>query len=426
MDQNSLIMHGQTSLATTPSARYPSTVNGYRRPQVRLRSLEDLGESFLEEWRELEKHSTHRNPFQSPGYVLAAARHLPGVQQPLVCTVEQQGVLQGLFVLEAVSWSRRLPLRHLRAWQTPHTYLDAPLLRADRAEAALDLFWNFLTHGDHEWHGVEFSRFPHAEAMTDLFDRTAHDQGITCLQGRVWERACLNLHSGTAQESTQFLTLKRLKSLRRGWRELEKQGDVRFEIVNDPHRTADCAEEFMRLESLGWKSSVGTAIASSLEHQRFFREMITQFNAREEVFFTRLLINEEAVASVVHLKSGNAAYAFKLGWNPAMERGCPGFQLKLKTAMHAAEQLPELQLVDSCSSPGSFIERVWPHRRKFCNRVYVSSPVGQLASSMVSSLRWVRDKSVEMSRHLFCLDARTQGTGCVNASSRSSSIGKGS
>lgn len=368
---------------------------------IRLRTLADVDERFHHAWLDLEQHASSRNPFQSAHYVLAAARNLTEVSPPVILSIESRGELLGLCVFENIAASRRLPIRHLRAWQSPHTYFDAPLLRTGSEARALETLWNYLLRGSHEWHGVEFPRFPNHDPVTQIFDETSRAERITCLKGTCWERASLHLRDGSDHEVLKHLSVKRAKSLRRGWRELEKLGEVRFEFQQDPDQIEQCAEELMSLENLGWKADVRTALASQRSHQQFFREMVSGFARQREVFFTRILVDGRSVINVVNLVAQGTAYAFKLGWDPATERGCPGFQVKLQTGLQGHSQLSGIQLIDSCSSPGSFIEHVWPGRRSFCQRVYVTSPVGNLTASMVNGLRWVRDTSRAVSRKLF-------------------------
>ncbi|WP_437227859.1 GNAT family N-acetyltransferase [Planctomicrobium sp. SH661] len=370
--------------------------NGLR---VNLRTLADVDERFRRAWRELEADSSTQNPFSSADYVMAAARYLPEVAPLLILTVEERGELLGLGIFENSNGDRRLPVKHLRAWQTPHTYFDVPLLRSGREVRTMERIWSYFLHSRHDWHGVEFPRFPNQIPLTRVFTETSEAAGIVCHKGTCWERASLLTNDCDSGSILQHLSVKRSKSLRRGWRELEKAGTVEFEIQQDPDLIPQCAEELMKLESLGWKSDVGTALASHAAHQRFFREMVGNLNEQNRIFVSRLLVNREAVASVVHLQAGDVAYAFKLGWNPAAERGCPGFQLKLQTALLAQEKLPGIRMIDSCSSPGSFIEHIWPHRRSFCNRLYLTSPVGNLAATMVNGLRWVRNNACAVTRH---------------------------
>ena len=114
---------------------------------LRVRTIADVDEWFCQAWRDLEKDSLSGNPFCSPEYVLPAVRHLSEVARPYFLTVESRGEMLWLGVFESVAGSRRLPVPHLRAWQTPHTYLDAPLIRRGHAQDACEVFWDFLSKG---------------------------------------------------------------------------------------------------------------------------------------------------------------------------------------------------------------------------------------------------------------------------------------
>ncbi|SFJ62785.1 GNAT family N-acetyltransferase [Planctomicrobium piriforme] len=369
--------------------------------QVQVRSLSEMDSRLIDAWQDLEASASIRNPFVSPAYVIPAARHLPGVAEPVIITIEQQGQMLGLGVFENRARSRRLPVRHLRSWQTPHTYFDGLLLRDGDSGRALQEFWAFLARGHHDWHGVDFPRMPVDEPATRLLDASAQQIDGFCLEGTPWSRACLLPQESDAGTILQTISVKRAKSLRRGWRELEKSGTVHFEFQQDPGQMAACAEELMHLENLGWKCDIGTSLAANSAHTRFFRELIFRMNEQGNVSFTRLRIDDRAVASVVNFRAGDTLYAFKLGWDPEFERGCPGFHLKMQTAAHAGAHFPDVRMIDSCSQPGSFIEHVWPQRRAFCSRTYVTSPVGSLAASMVQGLRWVRNSAVAVSKNLF-------------------------
>ncbi|WP_437187921.1 GNAT family N-acetyltransferase [Planctomicrobium sp. SH668] len=379
----------------------PFRAKGANDWKVRVRSLGEVNPSFLRQWKDLEQVASSPNPFLSSGFVMAAAAQLRTVADPLILTVEHNRELQFLGVFENRFASRRMPLRHLRSWKTPHTYLDAPLFRQGMEEHAVERFWDFLIHGRHEWHAVDFPKFPNQESISRIFDETSIELSVGCVKGTCWSRASMNFSESSQADVQSHLSLKRIKSLRRSRRELEKFGDVRYEIVRDFDRIDTCASELVRLESMGWKMSHGTAIAASSAEQQFFLSMISNLNQNQNVFFTRLLVDERAVISVAHLVSGDSAYAFKLGWDPAMERGAPGFLIKYLTAMEATESLPEIQMIDSCSMPGSFIERVWPHRRSFCSRTYLTSPVASVTASMLTGLRWMKNRMGAVSWSLF-------------------------
>jgi len=279
-----------------------------------------------------------------------------------------------------------MPLPHLRSWQTPHTYGDGLLLRRGHEAAVLRAFWAALAHHGHG-HAVEFPRFPLEQAGEDAWIETAGGAGVKVFQGTTWKRAALRLDHEADRSTIETVSLQRARSLRRGWKALERVGPVRFEIVRERSQIPRCLEDLLRLEDLGWKGELGTSLASLESRSRFFRDMVLALAERRRVAFSRLLVGERAVASVAHLLAGDVVHAFKIGWDPEFERGCPGFQMKVRMAAEAAAAFPGIRLIDSCSSEGSFIEKVWPDRRTFALTMFAVGTLAKASASLVGGLR---------------------------------------
>jgi len=357
---------------------------------VRLEPLTALEHWMLSAWEELDDDLVSGNPFLSPGFVIPAARRLSGPCPPLVLTIEQSGDLIGLGVFEDCPRSRRLPLRHLRSWRTPHSYQDGLLLRPGCEQTALQEFWTFLSQSGHVWHGVEFPRMPEDDPVTSQLHRASRESSTRLLKGTCWQRASLQLNSGRECDVVEHLSIRRARSLRRGWRQLERSGEVSFRFVNDPEQTVQSMEALLVLENMGWKGEQSTSLLAHSSGELFYREMFSQLNSRGRIAFSEIRIGDDVVASLIHLFSGETSFAFKLGWNPQYERGAPGFQLMFHTALQAGKRLEGMTLMDSCSQPGSFIEHLWPHRRTFCSRLYSTSRLGHSALALVKGARWFR------------------------------------
>lgn len=345
----------------------------------------ELTPDFFDRWKGLCGDSLTGTPFLAPEFVSAALRHGIVEEPPLVFACEQGESLIGLGLFSSIGSSFKLPMPHLRAWQTPHTYSDGLLLRCSQELVVLDAFFENLTRGGH-WHAVEFPRCPLRDDFTEIWMESAERRGVRTFEGTTWERAALDLNVPPANDM-QSVSLQRARSLRRGWKSLERHGAVRFEIVRDLSRIPRCLEELLRLEDLGWKGELGTSLASQESHSRFFRDMILGMADRHCVAFSRLLVAERPVAGVAHLISGQVVSAFKLGWDPEFERGCPGFQIKSQLAAQAADAFPGMRLVDSCASPGSFIEKVWSGRRSFALKLFAISSLAKASASVVGGLR---------------------------------------
>lgn len=369
-------------------------------PRVSVVRPDDISAELVARWEQLEAESLTGNPFASPAYVLPAMKHLKSARRPLLLTIEHQEALIGLCVVEAVTASRRLPLPHLRSWRTDHGFLDCPLLHRSAGADAAHALWQFLKERKQGWHGIEFARFPLDTAVAEVMTKTQQDVGIGSWDGTSWERAALITDAEVSDRFMRNVSLRRARSLRKGWRALERLGPVEYHLHRSGPSATASAESLMRLESLGWKSCAGTALSSTADGQQFFREMTNRFAESHRCAFGELTVGDQTVASVVHLLSGKHAFAFKLGWNPDFERGCPGFQLKAQAALQATDALPGIELIDSCANPGSFIERVWPDRRTLCTRIYLTSRLAVASTRVLDGFRRLRSLADSMRREI--------------------------
>jgi CelD/BcsL family acetyltransferase involved in cellulose biosynthesis len=360
--------------------------------QARLLRRSEIDDTFVREWRSLAGRSVSPNPFLDPAFVLPAIDELPDLPDPVFIAVESSnGTLTGLGIFEEVSSSRRMPIAHLRAWQTPHTYLDGLLLDRDSADQAMAAIWSLLLEPGNRWHGVEFPRLKQGDALDSILEQSADQAHIDWQDGRLWTRAALNLDVAAEGESSLSASTKRAKSLRRGWHELQRHGAVEFRIVHESDEIPDATSNFLFLEALGWKAASGTAVDCCPQQRRFFERMVQLFAADDRAFFSQITIDSRPIATVAHLVSGAGAFAYKLGWDPQFERGCPGYQLKAKLAEHASLIPAGVEWVDSCASEGSFIEHVWSGRTTLRNRMFVTSRAGSVIASVLGGLRGIRD-----------------------------------
>jgi CelD/BcsL family acetyltransferase involved in cellulose biosynthesis len=181
----------------------------------------------------------------------------------------------------------------------------------------------------------------------------------------------------------------RRKTLKRNRRRLESYGSVEFRLHRPEPGDSRAVEEFLRLESLGWKGDQGTAMATDANHARFCRELVTGFAARGQVIFGELTVDDRPVASTLNLLSGESLFAFKIGWDPEFAECSPGTLSELNLLEHCHE-VPGLNQIDSCAKPGSYVENVWPWRRKLTTGVFTTSMTGTLAASALSRVKQIK------------------------------------
>jgi CelD/BcsL family acetyltransferase involved in cellulose biosynthesis len=326
---------------------------------------------LLDEWRDLEQRSLLRNPFLSSAFLFPQwqfVEEVPPAQ--LLTVVDQDGrwLLAGIF--EHVRGTSRLPLPHLRAAETHHTFMTGCLIDSDHSEAVSDALWSYLRR--HHLHGLSFPMFPVESPLGQLFRGQCEKSGTVATVDDVCQRATVTPQSGTAMSS------KRAKSLRRGRRALEKLGQVSLKFNHCPLDDLSAVERFLFLESLGWKGESQSAIACRMSEVQAFKATARVLAQENRIHFAELHVDERVIASMCLFRSGSDYSAFKIGWDPQFERGCPGFLLAadLQENMH---HLPGCRSIDSCACPGSFLDHVWPGRMSIGTALFTTTRWGSLA-----------------------------------------------
>lgn len=326
---------------------------------------------LLEEWQDLEHRSLLRNPFLSSAFLFPQWQFVEKVPRAQLLTIvgrDGRWLLAGVF--ERVRGTRRLPLPHLRAAETNHTFMTGCLIDSNHGEAVCDALWSYLQQ--HHLHGISFPMFPIDSPLGELFRAQCKASGNVATADDLYQRATVTPQDGTAMSS------KRAKSLRRGRRALEKLGHVSLKFNHCPLDDLSAVERFLFLESLGWKGESQSAIACRMSEVQAFKATARVLAQQNRIHFAELHVDEQVIASMCLFRSGTNYYAFKIGWDPQFERGCPGFLLAadLQENMH---QLPGCQSIDSCACPGSFLDHIWPGRMSIGTALFTTTRWGSLA-----------------------------------------------
>jgi len=107
-------------------------------------------------------------------------------------------------------------------------------------------------------------------------------------------------------------------------------------------------------------------------------------------WFAELSVGGRVIASSSNLIAGNVGAAFKIGFDPEFAAMGPGIVCELELMRCAPTVLADVDHVDSGSVAGSYIEDLWPLRRRMAAVCYSTSPVGNLALLAVSQLRSIK------------------------------------
>jgi CelD/BcsL family acetyltransferase involved in cellulose biosynthesis len=367
---------------------------GYAAGVVRVA---DLDAPTLAAWRELEGRALESNGYLSPHFVLPALRHLvssSASDAPFLVLVrgldKDPRTLLGVGVFEQRRPSLRLPLRHLKAFRSLHSYRSGLMIDRDHASEAVQAFFRFFCDARAPWHAVTFDQVRRDGTQAALTREHAQRFGARWHQWSETQRAVLVPRDGGEQYIKRVLSPHRTKKLRQARRYLEAHGQVGWRTRVGDEIDSAAIERFLELEHLGWKGEHGTSLRSQPAHELFFREMADGFRPDGRLFLTELTIGSEVIASSCNIISGATGFAFKIGWDPRYARGSPGVLNELEFVRAAPGLFMSLDGIDSGAAEGSFIEGLWADRLWLCSGAFATTRVGWAALAMLGRGRAIK------------------------------------
>jgi hypothetical protein len=222
-------------------------------------------------------------------------------------------------------------------------------------------------------------------------------KGIPFIIRRTWERpVARRLEAKLSLRET--MSAKSRRKLERNQRRLETALGGTMELVdrsNDPL----AVDEFLRLESSGWKGREGDAFAVRPETEQWFRAFCANFAALGRLQLLSLEVAGRTVVMQCWITSGDVAYGMRIGHDA--ELGTFG----LGRLMHVAaiDHLDSIgiNLADPCASPGdaspgnAVLNSLYKQRRPMATLMIATG--GCLDRSAVRSLK-IATPFVEWSR----------------------------
>jgi CelD/BcsL family acetyltransferase involved in cellulose biosynthesis len=198
------------------------------------------------------------------------------------------------------------------------------------------------------------------------------------------------------------IAAKKLKELRRQRRRLEDFGAVVHMAASGP-AAAVALTDFMTLEAAGWKGRAGGAARAHATTESFMREAVTALAAKGDARVDRLIHDGHPVAAAITLRSGNAAWFWKIAYDEAFARASPGVQLTLELTRDLLADA-SLARTDSCAAAGHpMIDHLWKERLTLTDLLIAPSaasmaqfriarPLETLRRALISNAKTIRDK----------------------------------
>ncbi|WP_437187951.1 GNAT family N-acetyltransferase [Planctomicrobium sp. SH668] len=355
--------------------------------------ITEVTPEFIEDWRQLAQSAVDPNPFLEPEFVLSQHQHVKsGTRPDLWYVKDEAGKLMLLGLFQAVEASSVLPFPHLISVSSPYQFQTGILVRREYEREAV---FAFLTH-------LKTSRYRHGLILDSICveSRTAERIytaaaliGFSVQLQNNWLRAALDLSQiDTTQSFEASLSKSRRKSLKGALAKLQKKGTVSFRCIDSAAEVKHATERFLKLEQLGWKSNLGTAIACNESHRAFFEKVANDFSTERKILFGELLIDDQVIASTCNFVEGDTVFAFKIGWNQEYRDGSPGIWAEIYLANYLMRHRPEITMINSCSSAGSYLDRLWPHRIPMGAILLTQSQRAELYKGVRNTLRIAKQK----------------------------------
>lgn len=312
------------------------------------------------ELEDLYANAADQNPFFAPMLIEPALARLATTNAFCAGIRSAQGRLIGFAPFIALRGYARLPVAYAATWMHDHCFYGAPLVRRGcEYEAFAGLFaiadrrGAFIRLQGLDPDGAAFAAAMHAARQSGRLTAISNVQRRAALAGPFDAEAYL----------AQALPAKKRKELRRQRKRMDERGDTVFEILAPDGDVAAWTEQFLTLESAGWKGRAGTALGADARAASFLRESLARAHAAGALQFCRLTCAGANVAMIINFFAHGCGYSFKTAYDESYSRFSPGVQLELELIARLAAD-DAFRSIDSCAQPDHpMIDSLWRGRR---------------------------------------------------------------
>jgi Acetyltransferase (GNAT) domain len=362
---------------------------------------------FLSAWTALLQHAIEPNVFYEPWFLTSALRAFSDrAQSPMDLAVvlvlgepagppsrTPKNELWGLFPLQRRPSGDDLPISHFRLFQHDYSYLPVPLVHRAYADMVVGAFFDWLLGQKRCPPVLAIDDFPiggpfHALVIDEIARRKAH----VFIRDR-WNRALLAPPPSCNAETYEARALagKHRKELRRQKRRLGELGEVTFDILGKDGDVETWLSEFMVLEASGWKGREGTALGSRIPDAIFFLEMARACHQAGRLEATALRLNGQPIVIQILLRSGDGAFAFKIGYDESYSRFSPGVLLEIDLIERVVNSKLAAWIDSAATRDHPMINRLWTERRTIERWVIGLDNVTGLLLTSMPMIQWAKN-----------------------------------
>jgi CelD/BcsL family acetyltransferase involved in cellulose biosynthesis len=329
----------------------------------------DLGEDspmnlFAAPWARLGSTAILPAPMNIEEVLSPLFRHLApsGRRVQIAAVIAEHGELAALAAFERLGIAQGRPLAVSASWMADLPLSGTPLIGPHDPDDALARLVAGATRLQGT-HAVLFRLVPNDPAFAQRLSQAARRLGVPPpVTLEPFERAALVRNLDYDDWFEANFARKRRKEFRRLAARLAETGKVETLVKQPGEPLSRWIEDFLALESAGWKGRRGTALACSNDSARFLAESLDRLDERGELVFWRLTFDGRPIAMLFAIVTGGTAFLGKIAHDQAFARYSPGVLLILE-ATRTLLGRPDNVRADSCAAPGHpMIDNIWRDR----------------------------------------------------------------
>ncbi len=361
----------RTPQKTTVQKNYRQPEKDLPRPFFRARMIESVGEleSLIEPWNRLIQTTVRPNPFFDPDFLIPALEHLnDGSARVLVVDAPQRVWPEGPRVLCALLplVKRRfygLPLSCFELWKHKQCFDCTPLVRKDCGAEVLTFVLDHLA--SHEKTSLlSFDTISGDGDFGRLLTDVLYQNAKTVFYRDAFTRACFFPSSDAETYINAEVSKNTRKGTQRLQRKLDEMGRLEISASSGTDNPQSLINDFLTLESSGWKGNKQTSLASQEAERTFFSQMARRSLASGKMSMLNVRFNGTPIGMACDLHQGDYGIAFKIAFDESYAEFSPGLVVAINNIhrLHASN----VRMMDSCADPNhSMINRVWSGRTRF-------------------------------------------------------------
>ena len=277
---------------------------------------------YLFKWHHLVAHNRYAEPFYQPEWFRASVQtHARFRPRYLVSAWEGEDLRAVLPLMYDNQLSRGIPARVLRSLSWIHSCRFDLMHDGTDINRSAGLIWDGLRNRD-DWDVLEFQDVPSNGALNYLLKHALEDDYLLYVWPTRRSPALTLPREGDPYKNCPKGSRRYRARIKSKFKKLSQMGEITLDVrLDDPQRTF---EEFVELESRGWKGKNGSAIGSHATVFNFYEEIVQTLSRRGIFMPYALRLNGKPIAMHFGLQWHGTYYTPKLTYDESYAKYSPG------------------------------------------------------------------------------------------------------